>query len=60
MGKVLVHDEDEASMWITCYGLPDGWVVETDIVPFAEVLMGDGAWAFALGHVGRMRGHNVD
>jgi hypothetical protein len=60
MKKIVVHDEDEASMWDTGGRLHDGMVVEADVMPFAETLLRDNAWGSALGHVGRMGSPTVE
>jgi hypothetical protein len=49
MREVNVHDEDDASMWITGGRLPDGMVVEADVMPFPEIrerdnMLGLRAW----------------
>jgi hypothetical protein len=54
MRKHGVHDEDEATMCVTCGGLSDVRVVETHVVPFPEMLMGDDARGSAFGYAGRM------
>jgi hypothetical protein len=41
--EVVVHDDDEALMWITCRELSDGWEVGNAVVPFAKMLMRDDA-----------------
>jgi hypothetical protein len=60
VGDIVVHDEDEASMWITWCWLSDGWVVEANVMPFAKMLVGDDARGSVLGHAGRMGGPDVD
>jgi hypothetical protein len=60
MRKVVVHDEDETSMWVISNGLPDGRVVKANVVPFPEMLMRYVAWGIAPRHVRRMSGPNVE
>jgi hypothetical protein len=60
MRKVVVHDEDEASMRVIGNGLPDCGVVEAHVVPFLEILLGDNALCTTLGHVKRVSGPNVE
>jgi hypothetical protein len=60
MRKTVVHDEDEAPMWVTGGGLPDGKVVETDVMPFVEMIVTDNVWRSTFGHVGRMGGPNLE
>jgi hypothetical protein len=59
MKKVVVHDEDEASMWVIGSELPDGSVVEANVVPLPEMPLRDNAWCTALGHARRVGGPNV-
>jgi hypothetical protein len=60
MMKVVVHDEVGVAMCVTCGGLSDGMVGETDVVPFAEMLLRDDAWGTAFGHAGRVGGPDVE
>jgi hypothetical protein len=60
MRKVVLHDEDEASMRVIGSWLPDCKVVEAHVVPFPEMLMGYDAWCTALGHVRSVGGPNVE
>jgi hypothetical protein len=60
MRKVVVHDEDIVSMWVSDSWLPDGRVVEGDVVPFPEMLLGDNAWCTALGHIRGVGGPTVE
>jgi hypothetical protein len=57
--KIVVHDEDEAAMCVTGFGLSDGMVVEIDVVMFQEMLLGDDVGGSAFGHAGRMGGPGV-
>jgi hypothetical protein len=59
MRKIVVHDEDEAAMCISGGWLFDGKVLENGVVPFPEMLVGDGAGGSAFGHAGRMVGPDV-
>jgi hypothetical protein len=52
--QVVVHDKDEYAMCVICGCLSDIMVVEADVVPFPEILVGDDAWVAAFGHAGRM------
>jgi hypothetical protein len=59
MRKTVVHDEDEAAIRVSGGGLSDGMVVEIDVVPFPEMLLGDDAGGSAFEHAGRMGGPDV-
>jgi hypothetical protein len=58
--RKIVHDEDEASMWINGDRLPDDRVVEACVMSFPEMLLRNNACGSALGHVGRMGGPNME
>jgi hypothetical protein len=60
MRNVVVHDQNEASMWVSCGRLPDGIIVEDDVMPLPETLLRSNAWGFALGHVGHVGGPDVE
>jgi hypothetical protein len=60
MGNNVVHDEDEAPMLVIGGRLPNGRIVEDDVMMFAEMRLRDDAWGAALGHVGRMAGPNME
>jgi hypothetical protein len=59
MRQVVVHDEDEVAMGVTCGRLSDSRVIEVEVVPFPEMLLVDDAQGAALGHVGGMGGSDV-
>jgi hypothetical protein len=60
MRQVVVHDEDEVAMSVTCCRLSDSRVMEASVVPFSEMLLGDDAWGAAFGHVGGVGGTNAN
>jgi hypothetical protein len=60
MRKIVVHDEDEVAICITCGGLSDGRVGETDVVPSAEMLLRDDGGGAAFGRAKRIGGLDVE
>jgi hypothetical protein len=43
MRQVVVHDEDEVAMGVTCSRLSDSRVIEVDAVPFSKMILVDDA-----------------
>jgi hypothetical protein len=54
MRHVVVHDEHEAPMLVTCIRITGTQVVEADAVYLAQVLLRKDAWCSTLGHVWRV------
>jgi hypothetical protein len=52
MKQVVVHDEDEVAMSVTGCRLSDNRVMEANVVPFPEMLMGNDAWVLRLDMLG--------
>jgi hypothetical protein len=60
MRKIVVHDDDEVAMWVTDGTLSDGKVMETDVMPLAEMLLRDDDGGSAIRHWRRVSGPNVE
>jgi hypothetical protein len=60
MRQVVVLDEDEVAMSVTCCRLSDSMVMGANVVPFPEMLLGNDAWAAAFGHAGGVGGTNAN
>jgi hypothetical protein len=59
MRKIVVHDDEEAAMCVTRGRLSDSMVVQANVVPLSEIMMGDDDGGAAFGHAGRMGAPDV-